>query len=186
MIRLELNNTVATFDNYNPRTEKNGPDRVPACDLNFSIVQSADVLAFFSPTLKSHLFDTEGPKDLADGMRLRYPDMGYPLHHDGEMTGVRFEIDSGIKGPMVFPDSKITKFRYTPMEGGSVIVEFQVQCKPDEKQAGKLYTLQAQNLTVSLIPADLPEMGDGEAPPADKPKGGKKAAPKNADGATVQ
>jgi hypothetical protein len=33
-----------------------------------------------------------------------------------------------------------------------------VQCRPDEKQIGKLYQLQEQAITVTIVPAELPQM----------------------------
>jgi hypothetical protein len=90
---------VATLVNLNTRVEKagaGGKDKTPACDLRISTAQSPDVLAFFEPTLKQHLFNDAGPRDLADGLPLRDPHLVYPLKRDEEMTGVRVSIDYGV------------------------------------------------------------------------------------------
>lgn len=160
MLDFKLTNAAATLENFNTRTEKSGPDKVPAADLKISVVQGADVLGLFSPKLKEMLFDEKGPRDLADGMPLRDPHMVYPLARDEEMTGAEVAIEFGVGKAMVFADAKVNTFRLTPMEGGSVIVGFRVQCRPDEKQAGKLYMLQEQGITISVTPAKLPEMKD--------------------------
>lgn len=158
MLEFELTATTATLEHWNPRTE--GTDDVPAVTLKISCAQSADVLAFFSPTLKAHLFDTEGPKDLADGMAVRYPHLDYPLALDHEMTGARVVIEYGL-GKMELPDCEIKDFRITPMAGGTVIVGFKVNCKPDaEKHIPKLYVLQKKGITFTLEPAELAEMKD--------------------------
>lgn len=160
MLEFELEGATATLENFNPRVEKAGPEKVPAADLKISCARSADVLAHFEPTLKAFLFNDKGPRDLADGLPLRDPHMVFPLARDEEMTGATVKIDFGIGEPMVFADAKVNQFRLTPQEGGSVIVGFRVQCKPNELQAGKLYTMQEKGITISVEPAELPEMED--------------------------
>lgn len=156
MLEFELTKATATLEHWHPRTE--GTDDVPAVTLKISCAQSADVLAFFSPTLKAHLFDTEGPKDLADGMAVRYPHLDYPLALDHEMTGAKVVIEYGI-GSMEFDDCEITHFLITPMAGGTVVVGFKVNCKPDaEKHIPKLYVLQKKGVTITVEPMELPEM----------------------------
>ncbi len=160
MLKLELTKANATLENLNPRMEKHGPDKVPAATLKFSTATGADVLAFFSPTLRAFLFDTEGPKDLADGVRVRDPHLGYPLTLDHEMSGAHITIDYGVgDNAIVFDECQVDDFRITPMDGGSVILTFRVHCVPDEKQIGRLYLLQEQAVTITLDPAELPEAG---------------------------
>lgn len=160
MLRLDLTKCTATLENVNLRTEKSGPDKVPAADLKISAAQSADVLAHFSPTLKSFLFHTEGTLDLAGGFALRDPHLQYPLARDEEMTGATVEIGFGPGAPMVFEDAKVNAFRLTPMDGGSVIVGFRVQCRPTPEQVARLYQLQEMGIELSLKPAELPKIGD--------------------------
>lgn len=162
MLSLELTKATATLENVNLRTEKSGPDKVPAADLKISAAQSADVLAHFSPTLKNFLFHTEGTLDLAGGFALRDPHLGYPLSRDEEMSGATVSIGFGPGAPMEFEDAKVNQFRLTPMEGGSVIVGFRVQCRPTPEQVAKLYTLQETGIELSLVPAELPTMPDAK------------------------
>ena len=160
MFAFELSKATATLESVNLRTEKNGPDKIPAADLKISAAQDADVLAHFSPTLKAFLFHTEGTLDLAGGMALRDSHMVFPLSRDEEMTGATVEIGYGPGDPMVFADAKLNAFRLTPMDGGSVIVGFRVQCRPTPDQVAKLYTLQETGIELSVIPAELPTMGE--------------------------
>ena len=159
MLNLSFDKATATLENVNLRTEKTGPDKVPAADLKITCAQSADVLAYFSPTLKSFLFDVNGPKDLADGISVRDPHLGYPLSRDEEMTGATVTIGYGVGQPMRFDDAKVNAFRITPMEGGSVVLGFRVQCRPTPEQVGRLYEMQESGIEFSLTPAELPEMG---------------------------
>jgi hypothetical protein len=159
MLRLELTGATATLQNFNPRVEKKGIEKVPATDLRISTAQPSDILAFFAPTLKAHLFNADGPRDLADGLPLRDPHMVYPLKRDEEMFGATVSIEYGVNKPLVFDDAKLKDFQLTPMEGGTVVLTFTVQCKPDaEKQIPKLYALQEQGITISVEPAELPTM----------------------------
>ena len=164
MLRLELDKATATLQSLNLRTEKHGEQNVPAADIDVSVARSADVLAEFSPTLKDFIFDPAGPRDLAEGLPIRDKHLKYPLHRDEEMTGATVLIGYGVGEPMRIADAKVSKFRITPHEGGGVVVEFRVQCKPEPEQIAKLYTLQASQIEISLKPVDLPELGGGEGP----------------------
>lgn len=152
MFEFALEGAAATLENVNFRTEKMGEDKVPAADLKISCARDAGILAYFSPTLKHMLFDESAPKDLAEGMQLRDRHLVFPLSRDEEIIGATVTIDFGIKSPMVFTDCKVNQFRLTAYNGGSVMVGFRVQCKPDEKQAGKLYTLMEQGITITVEP----------------------------------
>jgi hypothetical protein len=159
MLEFELTNAVATLVNFNPRVEKNNKDKVPASDLRIRTAQSADVLAFFEPRLKAHLFDEAGPRDLAEGLPLRDKHMVYPLKRDELMSGAAVKIEYGVNSPIDLADARLKDFAITPMEGGTVIVEFTVQCKPDAfKHVPHLYLLQEQGITISVVPADPAEL----------------------------
>lgn len=163
MFELPLTEATATLENLNARMEKAGADKIPAADLKLSVAQSADVLAHFSPELKGFLFDESGPRDLAEGMRLRQAHLDYPIGLDHEMTGATVKIEYGVGKPLEFTECKVNQFRITPMDGGSVVVGFRVQCRPDEKQIGKLYLLQEQGVTLTLTPMELPAIGEKAA-----------------------
>lgn len=160
MLELELDKVTATLENINLRTEKAGPDKVPAADLKITCARSADVLAHFSPSLRGFLFDENGPKDLADGVQVRDPHLGYPLSRDEEMTGSTVQIGYGVDSPMRFEDAKVNAFKITPIDGGSVILGFRIQCRPTPEQVGKLYQLQETGIELTLEPMELPAMKD--------------------------
>ena len=160
MLSLELTRASATLESVNLRTEKHGQDKIPAADLKVSVAQGADVLANFSPTLKNFLFHTEGTLDLAGGFAQRDPHLQYPLSRDEEMTGATVKIGYGPGEPQAFSDAKVNAFKLTPMDGGTVIVGFRVQCRPTPEQVAKLYTLQETGIELWLEPAELPTMGE--------------------------
>lgn len=157
MLRLEFDRVTATLENVNLRTEKVGPDKVGAVDLKLSVPSRADVLAYFSPTLKAFLFD-EKSVDLIGGMALRDSHLQYPLVRDDEMTGAGITVDYGVGDPMVFEDVRVNQFRITPVEGGSVIIGMRVQLRPSPEQVAKFFTMLEQGVTLTLTPAELPSM----------------------------
>lgn len=167
MLALKLDKITATFLHFNARTEVSGNDVIPAADLKISTFLPATVLDSFRPDLKDMLFKADklegtlfaGDDDIAkQGLLMRDPHMVYPMERDEEMTGATFAIDFGIGDPMVFADAKVNGFKLTPRDGGSVVVEFRVQCRPDQDQGGKLYWLQKKGITFALTPAEPPEM----------------------------
>lgn len=159
MLELELEDKPAILEAFKSKPEKMGGTKIPAAELMVSCSLDADVLAFFSPTLREHLFDTEGSKDLlGDVAQVRYPHLDYPLGLDNEMSGATVSIGYGIGSPMRFTEARLNQFGITPMNGGAVVVFFRVQCKPTEQQAGRLHMLNEQPITITIEPMELPTM----------------------------
>ena len=163
MLALEIVSPSATLESLNLRTEKCGPDKVPAADMKISFPTSADVLAHFHPDLKNSMFTT-GPKDLLGdtGLAVRDNHMQFPIGRDEEMTGATVKIGYGVGEPMVFQEAKVNSFRLTPQDGGSVVVAFRVQCRPSPEQVAKLYTLQETGVELTLEPCELKTLGGEE------------------------
>lgn len=159
MLRFTLEQVTATLENLNTRTEKSGQDKVPACDLKISAALAASVLDAFEPTLKARYFNENGPRDLADGLPLRDPREVYPHTRSEEMENVTVKIGYGVGAPMVFTECHVDRFSLTPKEGGTVIVGFRVQCKPEaHEQLPHLYLLQEKGIELWVEPAPLVEM----------------------------
>lgn len=159
MLELDLTKVGATLENISLRTEKVGPDKLPAADFKLNVPADVNVLAHFSPTLREFLF-MEGPKDLLGdtGLAVRDAHMQYPLARDEEMSGATVFIGYGVGDPMHFPDCRINSFRLTPLDGGTVIVGMRVQCRPSPEQVAKLYQIQETSITLTIEPAELPEI----------------------------
>jgi len=160
MFELELSGVTATLEHLNTRTEKSGPEDVPAATLKISCAQSADILAVFGPELRDFLFE-QGPQDLAGSVLVvRDPHLEYPIGTDREMTGAKALIEYGVGKPMQFDDVTVNEFRITPMDGGTVVLLFKVNFKQHDEHIQKLYKLQKKGITLTLVPAALPEMKD--------------------------
>jgi hypothetical protein len=78
------------------------------------------------------------------------------------MTGAAFALNVGVGKPVEFNEAKVNKFSIEPIAGGSVKLSFRVQVHPDEKQAGKLASFIQSEVDISLVPAALPELKDGD------------------------
>lgn len=159
VLQLEITEREATIVDFNPRAELNGEERRPAADIKFIVNMGSDVLAHFAPTLRAHLFNEKGPRDLADGLPLRYPELG-AFAWNADMINATLKIETGVsgEGTLKFEEAKISKFVIDPREGGGVVLSFRAQVHPDEKQAGKLSMMVQQPATITLVPAPLVEM----------------------------
>lgn len=145
----------------NDRLEKHGEDEVLACDLDFEYDASNEVLELFHVELRGMLYRrptspqgelTEDPAHLTE-LRCAQLDGG-----DHKFSGSLAKAELVIsktpgKKPLVFPDVKITKFRFQCKDGGTVTVRFQAQVNPDEAQCGKLSgLLQDKHCLITIRP----------------------------------
>ena len=155
MLELELDNAKATLEDYDPKVGKVGGVRERSALLKVSIDVTADILAHFEATLKDRLFVLD--EDLAGGV-LRVRDSGevYPMARSEEMFRATVKIDYGLGKPMHFPEADLDEFRISPMDGGGVILFARIKVKPDEGQAGRLYMLHGEPITLTVEPAVQP------------------------------
>jgi hypothetical protein len=160
---LTLVHQKAKLLHLNPRSEVHGDEHVSMADLKFSFLTANDLLSEFDPALKSSLYrkpDGDGEQlELSTEAgwlpKLRFPKMG-PIDWEMEIVGGSLTVHyGGISAASMQLDVRSAdKFRFELMDGGSVSVSFRVQCKPDEKQFGKLCCLVQEDLEISLQPPD--------------------------------
>ena len=175
LLSLTLTKAPAKLRNLNTRTEKQGKKVfVPAADLKFELNSAAAILDAFSPTLLNQFFDSAQTLDLAGGMALRENNIVYPVSHSGEMNECEIVISNGVAAVMTLKDAKVNSFKITPIKGGSVKLEFRVQCRPDEAQAGRLYMLQESDIELSITPPTLADIEKAAAELKAKKASGKK------------
>jgi len=191
-MRFELNKQEALLENWNPRRELHGEDPQPAGDLKIVANLDAGELAQFHPALRSMLFckNGDGGPDMVnkqlDAPNLRFPKLKTPLKWDDEVVGAYLTIEHGLggKSDLGFEQCKVNNFEIDPTEGGRFTLTLRVQCHPGEREAGKLYLLQGEKITVTLTP---PEEGDDLPIEKDAPlnkagtesEGGKRRGRKN-------
>jgi len=160
---LSLDHQVGQFTNFNTRSEKHGPENVPGADLRIAMTVSNDVLSEFHPTLKSMLFREPNPdeEDLVDkagepGLtRLRFGNKVGALKWTDKIVGADFTVHYGTgKSDIALTEATVDGFELEPMDGGSVVISFRVKCSPDEKPAGKLFTLMGNEIEFTLTPPE--------------------------------
>ena len=157
MLQFELTAANATLEEFKPKMKKDEGGKIPCAELVFSVPLDAEVLAFFSPKLRDFIFN-EDSLDLAGGMPLRDPYMSLPMHREEEMGGADVKVGFGLKQVLAFESVSLDEFSLTPMAGSVVIVKFRVKCQPTESQAGALYMLQEQPITLTVSPPDSESM----------------------------
>ena len=158
----------------NERLEKHGDEDVLACDLNFVWETDNGCLAMFAPDLRSALYKksdgsqpdlpgTSGPEHMT---ALRFPGLAPLKWSLGELIGgeLTFHHGTTAKSHIKIDITKLCKYRLECKEGGTVVVGFQVQCRPSEQQSGKLSKfLTDKHCVVSVIPPNAPEdLASGE------------------------
>ncbi|MDS1141753.1 hypothetical protein RE432_15030 [Pusillimonas sp. SM2304] len=152
---------------YLSRSEKHGPERVPAATLTLKYHSPNDVLSEFSPDLKASLYRRphEGESDMADSAdtrlddpnylpRLKFPNMTNVIQINKVIAGAAVTVHYGLRGKsdIVLDDCKVHGFKFDPQDGGTVIVTLNVDCSPSPEQAGYLHSLQDQEVTISISP----------------------------------
>ncbi len=169
---FSLNQQTATLKNWNARAELNGEKRVPASDMIVGFSAPSTVLIEFDPALRSALYREPHPgeadlaeqgSDPAEPTRLRFPKMKNSIKWEHQIVGATVTVHYGTGGPsdIVLGECKVDSFVFDPQDGGTVHVGLRIQCHPNADQAGKLYELNGQEITISVEPpqADQGQLG---------------------------
>jgi hypothetical protein len=162
-MRLELKEKEAKIVSVNPRAELHGEDPKPACDVKIEVALTNSDLALFHPSLKGLLYvkdqdrpDLVSQDDPGHATMLRFPQLGVPMKWEGEMIGAEacFHYGTTEKSHIKLPGCVVGKFALEPLEGGTVMMNVQVQCHPDEKQMGRLGMMVGTKLPVTITPPE--------------------------------
>lgn len=170
---FEYERQLTRITHINVGQEKHGNQDVNAMDIDLRYTTGNQVLAMFSPTLKSTLFekdDSNGEIDPDENhlTALKHPKMG-PIKWDEtyENASATVHIGASGKADITFGDCKVRKFVIEPKQGGTVVVSYQVRCHPTDEQIGKIAGKLNQEVFVTLDP----EGGDGDEEQPDTGKG---------------
>lgn len=173
---FQLTDHEAKIANFNPRAEKNGDKNNLAADIKFEIAGHSSLLDAFDQQLRSLLYrrpEREGEQmALQEGDQLtalRRPELG-TLSWDEEFPGYMVRIANGLAaGKPLELEAELSKFRFEPIQGGSVKVTFSAAVHPNEKAAGRLCDLIQSTVKLTLVPPSAePDLvgddgGDGES-----------------------
>ena len=117
----------------------------------------------FAPDLRSAMYKRadDVQQDLvADPehlVALRFPGMAPFKWTLGELIGGELCFHTGVKSLVKIEMTKVHRYRIECKEGGTVVISFQVQCRPSEQQSGKLSKfLTDKHCTVSVTPPEAP------------------------------
>lgn len=156
---FELNDATAKVANFNPRAEKHGEENKLAGDLKCVAVTNSSVLDFFSKDLRKALYRkaTQGEQqDLiegADGLTaVKFPRLG-SLSWAEEYPGYELVIGTGLglSEPLVISDVTLKRFKFEPLEGGSLAVTFSAVFHPSPEDAGLLCALIQNDVQLTLV-----------------------------------
>jgi hypothetical protein len=166
--------TKSKLSSVNVRSEKHGPELVPAVDLKIVVEASNDILNKFHPDLKDALYfraqDDDGGQDDLIGVEpvtnlpnLRFPKLDTPLKWDYVGAGFRLDIDYGLgdASNLIMFGCEINNIGFSPKEGGTVEVSFRVQISDiEESIIGKLATLCQHEISIILTPPTVEDVAD--------------------------
>ncbi len=157
--------TKAKLISVNLRSEKHGPELVPAVDLKLGVDASNDILDKFHPELMTALYyrrhdesdgvqgELECVEPISSYPNLRFPKLESPFKWDTVGTGYTLELDFGLGGAsnlQVF-GCQVNNFAFAPKEGGTVELKFRVQASGvDERVLGKLAGLVEHEVSILL------------------------------------
>lgn len=159
----EKNATITKFETDKRVSDDETKEAMPIAEVDFDLNLPGDLLAIFSPTLRSLLFHKNGAvsHDLADQTHtapdVRHPKIIYPLRWKEGMEGATVTIHQGLggKSDLVLPEASIATFFITPNEGGTFSLSFTARAKLDQEKAfGRLAMLLKKDVTISLEPPE--------------------------------
>lgn len=161
---FDLSKKSCTLHHVNGRHEKHGEEDVLACDLKFKGDFDGDILAEFSPTLRSAMYAKKVGGDLADQgsdmpTALRFANLVQPLKFTDEIVGATVEIEYGLK-VITFDTANVNEFKVECNDGGTVTVAFRVQARPTEEQLAKLFALLDTSVPVTIAPPEVKHQED--------------------------
>lgn len=173
MFELESPTTLK-LRSASPRKQHHGEDLVQAIDLDFRWETSNESLSLLDPWLRSTFYRNAAADDGQDNLdgvpdalpNLRVSKLVMPLKWDWEGVGYTMHIDHGLgwQSDIVLTGCNVKKLKLDLKEGGTAVIDFQVQCSTDvtKKMLGELCDLEGSELDATLLaPAEMPEAIDG-------------------------
>lgn len=164
-----LDPTTVKLNNVQTRMENHGDDQVLAIDLAVTWNTNNRALSAINKQLREALFcdlrqqanGTQAEMDLpVDELpNVRLPALDYPVKFDHTQMGARVEVAYGVseESGVVLQLCKVSKFRITPIEGGSAEVKFAISSSADidERVVGRLSVLQQHDISIKLTMPDV-------------------------------
>lgn len=137
-MQLSLTERKVKLTSVDPNRELHGEDPKPVCYLHVSTNLLAEDLAMFHPALRSALYTKAETPDLVQqgqdaGSGIRFANLKLPIKWKDECVGAELRIHHGVsaKSHIVLPGCVVSKFEFTPMDGGTVVTGFMITTHPE-------------------------------------------------------
>lgn len=159
---FNLENKYVILTTLTTRTE--GAD-VPAISLRCEISMNNDVLNDFAPGLLQSFYEKHEKERVELIKNDMLPDLKFQkmkkFSWDEEFENVRVKIMEEIDqdtARFIFAESTIKNFKFELKQGGSVVVQFTINCKPEGAAVGWLYSRQKQQMPITLEAGEAPQL----------------------------
>jgi hypothetical protein len=155
---FEITEGDVLLAHLNTRTEKHGDEDIGAIDLKIKCRAANTILDLFDPRLRSTLFQRAGGGQQADMHSPEHlPQRVFPhipsVNWDDKLDGYTAVIGTGLGLISVtLGQVKVHKFKFEPVDGGTVDLTYTVSCNPSAEQVAAVYPLNGQGIILTLTP----------------------------------
>lgn len=166
--------TKHTLTNMNVRSETHGKEHITAVDLKFMAAMPGSALNMFDDGLQETFYTRNVDGQLAKLRHQRFLPLGWEQEYTGRAITLDYGLGDDGTEQLDFGDGrtsnlqligvKLAKFKFTPQEGGTVILEYRAQiAKVEAAAVGLLSSLLKQSVWL-VIPKPLDVQPAGETP----------------------
>jgi hypothetical protein len=158
---FELNCKDVKLKSLTTRTEKHGHEKVPAASLKCAVTMPNTMLEKFDSRLLNSFYEN---KKAEQGELLEndmFPDLLFEklgvIPWGEEYDCVRVKVINDLnteEARFIFPECKVKGFKFTFKDGGSVDIEFTINCRPEDSEIGWLYGRQEKNIMLTIEPPE--------------------------------
>jgi hypothetical protein len=168
---IEFDKVRAKISAITLRAEKHGQENVPSITIKFRLATTSKILDAFDPALRKLIFRKpgkdepqakpvkQGELDVGDAPAIDLDDLtalrlkripSFPWKE--KFTGYELDIGSGLESttPLLCDGVTVDAFTITPVDGGSVILDFNCGFQSDEMQTGKLSQMLQETVEITL------------------------------------
>lgn len=159
---FNLENKDVVLSTLTTRTE--GAD-IPAASLRCAISMNNTVLDDFAPGLLNSFYEKHKKEQVELIKSDMLPDLKFQkmkkFSWDEEFENVLVRINENIEvenARFIFPECTLKNFKFELKQGGSVIVEFTINCKPEAEAIGWLYSHQKSSIPITVEAGEAPQL----------------------------
>lgn len=150
------------------RVEHHGDELVNALTVKIALVCSNDLLSEFDPALKGALFKRPEDSQLPPG-DFPIPRFGQllgaiPWGYEGSGYTAHLSLDDLFDNPAIdLEDCNLDRFTFQCLENGRVEIKFNVGCRPNATEIGRVCQLLQRDVLLTLDEPEAEEQEQDEA-----------------------